>query len=340
MKLHARTASLAFALALAALAAAPIAFAESITISAPVTISAPSSSITSGAPAVLTAPVPAAPTTPAAPAAPATTLVGSDLLKGACGEVLKKETAAAAPVIALDGSLMGEKFLRDNRAAAALLFIPDKAKVREINSGEWLTVPIAFQTIVVVVNKENKLERLDLDTLASIFGRQQRIETLRSWSTVPGSNLKLPIHPLVTRYELSVATPMFRNRVLQDQSFRTSTSFFTSDAQSLEYLVNTAQSIGILAVPPAGDSVRVVALAAAANSPSAYLPTPENLLNGDYPLAVPLYLVVPKKNLAALRPLLPALFGDTFSAALLKAGFVPVAKNLRKNFQQTLDKNP
>jgi ABC-type phosphate transport system substrate-binding protein len=319
----------------------------------------------------------------------AATLAGSDLLKGACADVLKNETAAAAPIIALDGSLMGEKFLRDKRADAALLFIPDKPKkkplpgeqprpappfsvadkvnVPEIAAGEWIAVPIAFQTIVVVVHKDNTVDHLDLDTLAAIFGRQQRIETLRNWSTIPGSNLKLPLHPLVTRYELSVATPMFRNRVLRDQDFRTTTSFFTSDAQSLEYLAGSPQSIGILAVPPTVNTVRIVALAASGNPEdaantaddagayalapgsnrntttanatphTAYLPTPENLHNGDYPLAVPLYLVIPKKNLPALRPLLPALLGDAFADALLKAGFVPIAKNFRKNLQQTLD---
>jgi hypothetical protein len=273
--------------------------------------------------------------------ASATTLAGSDLLKGKYTATLQK-SAPATPALTLkfDGSLMSERYLRSNRAEAALLFIPDKTKIPEIVSGDWQAVPIAFQTIVVAVNWENKLERLDLPTLASLFGKKQETGELRSWDAIPKSALRLPIHTLLTRYDLSVATPMFRNRVLHDGEFRSNTSFFTSDASSIEHISASPASIGILSVPPppgGTTSVRVLALMAKPDSPSAYLPTPDNLHNGDYPLAVPLYLVVPKANLTAVRPLFPVLFGDELADALLEAGFVPVAKNLRKNFQQRLD---
>jgi phosphate transport system substrate-binding protein len=275
--------------------------------------------------------------------ATATTLSGSDLLKGKYTEALSKATTAAGTATPLtlkfDGSLMGEKYLRAGRSDAALLFIPDKTKIREITSGEWYAVPLAFQTIVVVVHTENKLERIDLVLLADIFGKQLGAEgALRSWTAIPDSKLNLPIHTLLTRYDLSVATPMFRNRVLHDGEFRLNTSFFTNDAQSIEYLSSSPSSIGILAVPPpAIATVRVLALAVKPDATSAYLPTADNLRNGDYPLSVPLYLVIPRKNLVTLRPLLPVLFGDELAARLLEAGFVPVSKNLRKNFQQTLD---
>lgn len=278
--------------------------------------------------------------TPVQPAS-ATTLAGSDLLKGKYSATLQKSFAPNdVPALKFDGSLMGERYLRTDRAEAALLFIPDKKKVPEIVSGDWHAVPVGFQTIVVAVNRENKLERLDLATLASLFGKQQESGELRTWDNLTKSGLRLPVHPLLTRYDLSAATSMFRNRVLRDGEFRSNTSFFTDDATSIAHISSSPASIGILAVPPAPDSIhsiRVIALALKADSPSAYLPTPDNLHNGDYPLAVPLYLVIPKKHLAAVRPILPVLFGDKQAAALLEAGFVPVAKNLRKNFQQVLD---
>ncbi|MDR0536078.1 MAG: substrate-binding domain-containing protein [Puniceicoccales bacterium] len=265
-------------------------------------------------------------------------LAGSDLLKGDCASELEKAAANTALKLTLEGSLMGEKFLRDSRATGALLFLPEKTKVREIADGRWIATPLAYQAIVVAVARDNKVERLDLGILARIFGVRQG-ESLRGWSEVGGSGLSLPIHPIATRYDASVSTPMFRNRVLHDQDFRGNTSFFGSDAETAAYLAGSPASIAVLATPPQeAANIRIVPLASEAISPSAYLPTAENLQTGDYPLMLPLYLVIPRDSLNTIRPLLPALLGDGFAESLQRRGFIPVEKKMRKNFQEALDK--
>jgi phosphate transport system substrate-binding protein len=274
------------------------------------------------------------------PVMSAATLSGSDLLKGRCAEVLQKETAGVVGGVklTLDGSLMGEKYLRNGTADAALLIIPDKSKVKEIAAGDWVAVPIAYQTIVVAVNKLNKLNQIDLETLAAIYGKQQSSE-IKHWSAVPTSGIDLTIFPVSTRYDIGVIAPLFRNRVLHDGEYKETVGFRSGDADAEEFVRANTNAIGILSVPPANDRVKTLALLAPGTN-NAYMPTPSNLHNGDYPLAIPLYFVFPKKNAAKIKPLLPVVFGDPLSASLQGIGFVAAPKDFRTNFAKTLDKLP
>lgn len=276
------------------------------------------------------------------PVASAATLAGSDLLRGGCAEVLKKE-AAAIPgglQLLLDGSLMGEKRLRNGTADAALLILADKSKVSEIIKGEWEAVPVGYQTIVVVVNKANRLPHIDLTSLAAIYGESQRAK-IQHWRDAPvsASGVDMPVFPVLTRYDLGIVMPLFRNRVLQNNEFKNTVAFRPDDATAEETVSTSPNGIGILSVPPAGDRVRVLPLLLPGTT-NAYMPTASNLYNGDYPLAIPVYLVFAKRNATKVKPLLPVVLGDALADSLPQMGFVAAPKNVRENFRQRLDKLP
>lgn len=277
----------------------------------------------------------------AAPDAGAAKLAGSDLLAVKCGEVLKKNAASIPDglQLMLDGSLRGERRLRDGTADAALLILPDKSKVPEIVKGEWEAVPIAYQTVIVVVNKFNKLEQIDLPTLAAIYGKRQDVD-IQYWSGIKESGLEMPISAVSTRYDMGIVAPLFRSRVLGDEEYKTSILFRHNDAAAEDYVISSLNAIAILSVPPVRED-RVKTLAVYnPQKMNAYLPTASNLYNGDYPLVVPMYFVVPRKSAAAVKPILQEIFGDPMAGALQESGFMPVPKNLRTNFIQKLDKLP
>ncbi|MDR2429412.1 MAG: hypothetical protein LBD14_00650 [Puniceicoccales bacterium] len=276
------------------------------------------------------------------PTAAAATLAGSDLLVGGGAEALQKQSAAipGGLRLLLDGSLMGEKHLRNGTADAALLLLPDKAKIPEITKGEWEAVPIAYQTLVVVVNKANRLPHMDLSSLAAIYGELQRSK-IQHWRDAPvsASGVDMPVFPVLTRYDLGVVVPLFRNRVLQNNEFKSTVAFRPDDATAEETVSTTPNGIGILSVPPDGDRVRVLPLLLPGTT-NAYMPTASNLYNGDYPLAIPVYLVFARKNAAKVKPLLPVVLGDALADSLPKLGFVAAPKNLRMNFLRRLDSLP
>ncbi|MDR1497104.1 MAG: hypothetical protein LBS59_01630 [Puniceicoccales bacterium] len=267
-------------------------------------------------------------------------VAGSDLLKGRCAAVLQK-SAAKIPgglELTLDGSLMAEKYLRLGRVDAALLVIAhgQQAKVPEIASGEWVALPIGFQSAVLVVNQLNRLEQMDFEMIAGIYGEFQ-VTDVRHWSKVEGSGLEMPVFAFMARSADGLSVPLFRSSVLRGGEFRRETAFRNSSSEVEAEVSANINAIGCLSMPPVQGRVRVLALAREKGA-SAYLPTPENLYNGDYLLAVPAYLVFPVRNRARLDMLLPVLFGADMAQALTESNFTPAPKNIRENYIRGLDK--
>ncbi|MDR2983080.1 MAG: substrate-binding domain-containing protein [Puniceicoccales bacterium] len=272
------------------------------------------------------------------PALSAANLAGSDLLQGEPAKVLAplNDSVPGGVKLILDGSLMGEKHLRSGAADGALLILPDKNKIAEIQKGEWEAIPVGYQAIVVAVNKLNKLDQIDIPTLAGIYGKLQSAD-IQHWSAVKGSGVDMPIYPASTRYDLGVISPLFRNRVLRDGEYKSTVTFLTGDGAAADYAISNTNAIVILSVPPSEDRVKLLAVKGPGQE-NAYQPTASNLYNGDYPLGIPMYFVFPKNKQATIRPLAGAIFGDAMAEALKKAGFISVPKNLRTSFVQKLDK--
>ncbi|HVU24665.1 MAG TPA: phosphate ABC transporter substrate-binding protein, partial [Opitutus sp.] len=61
----------------------------------------------------------------------------------------------------------------------------------------------------------------------------------------------------------------------------------------------------------------------------AYAPTPEHVHAGNYPLRLPLWLVVRRAAAAADLEFLQFLVGDDVARALERAGFVPLPRQAR-----------
>jgi ABC-type phosphate transport system substrate-binding protein len=263
------------------------------------------------------------------------TLAGSDLLRG---EVEKTFTAGGCVASRFDGSLPGLKYLRDGRADAALLFLQDKGSVPEIRSGAWLAVPVAFQSVVVAVNALVPVEQINLPTLAGIYSHQQPVN-VKNWRDVaPVLKTDLQIIPVAQRTGHDLVAPLFRARALGGKEYRDTVSFYADAGRAAEQVRVNSNVVALLARPPAkGANLRVLAVVSPRTG-SAYLPTADNLFNGDYPLSITLYAVVPVKNLARARPLLSLFESDALAEKLDAAGFVNVEKTLKKNLLKVLDR--
>ena len=117
---------------------------------------------------------------------------------------------------------------------------------------------------------------------------------------------------------------------MKDAEFQEEVAFRPSDAIAEEHILAHPNAIGILATRPMSRRARILALRPSGKN-TAYLPTPENLHNGDYPLAVPVYFVFAKKKAQKAVALLPVVLGNEFAKVLPTAGLIPVPENLRAN---------
>ena len=81
-------------------------------------------------------------------------------------------------------------------------------------------------------------------------------------------------------------------------------------------------------IAAAGGRLRGLALAAGPTEP-AYLPTPENVHAGAYPLRLALYVSFPREKAQELQRFLKFLLSDETAAALAPADFVPMPVGVR-----------
>jgi len=90
-------------------------------------------------------------------------------------------------------------------------------------------------------------------------------------------------------------------------------------------------------LPPETPGVKLVPVAVQSTDP-AFLPTLENVHSGDYPLRLPVRLVVRRESVAALKPLLRFLAGDAAVPHFEQAGLVPLPASARVQQLAALEK--
>ena len=266
-------------------------------------------------------------------------VVGTDLL----GVEFSKALHAAAGragltlALALDGSLPGrEEFKADRADLGIFVFAPGE----EAGAAAFERVPLAYHRVVVLVPVVSPLEQLTLAQLDGIFGAGGPLNLVR-WGELglTGTWANGVIAPQVPAVGVGLAADFFRHTVLHDRAFKATVARFDTSADLMARLAGDSRIIALAPAPPRGmPSARVVALAARAGDP-AFLPTPENLHSGDYPLRLPLWLVFRREWTPTLRPLLRFLFSDEAASLFDGAGLAPLPSAARRQQLLALEKN-
>ncbi|MCP4010476.1 MAG: phosphate ABC transporter substrate-binding protein [Proteobacteria bacterium] len=145
-------------------------------------------------------------------------------------------------------------------------------------------IHVAWDALVVVVNKDNPVSNISSSQLEDIFQGN-----IVNWQEVGGPNR--PIKLLVREGTISGVGRLFRQLVLKDQDFEypVSAAFFASSGpleRNLEKRKSLSAGIAITGISSAKKTaLKVLSIDGVA-------PSPDNIARGKYPLFRPLYLSV------------------------------------------------
>jgi ABC-type phosphate transport system substrate-binding protein len=146
------------------------------------------------------------------------------------------------------------------------------------------------------------------------------------------------IAPHVPSAKSGIAAEFFRRMVLSGRDFKSTVSRDESPVDLALLFAGDSRVIALAAAPPMQAGVaRLVPVSKHAQGP-AFLPTPENLRAGDYPLQLPLRVAYRRESARALQPLFHFLFSDELAPLLERAGVLPLSVATRRQQAAELEK--
>ena len=256
-------------------------------------------------------------------------IVGTDLLGVPFSKALYTFAAQNRIVLALafDGSKPGLAELKAGRADLAL-FTATPELERALGD-EFVTLTVAYHRVLVLAPRGCPVDQVSLWQLAAIFS-QGDVPAPKTWGGLGagGEWSEAPIASVAPEVGIGFALEFFRHAALRDRPLRAGVTRYTSANQLARLLSGESRALAIAGALPEGPgAAKILAVSAAATAAAtepAFLPTPETLHSGDYPLRLPLKLACRRGATKEADTLLRFLAGDA-APHFEAAGVVPLS---------------
>lgn len=260
---------------------------------------------------------------------------GSELLGPAVGEAWAAFAETQAWNVKL--AFRGSRPARDRLEAGA---IDMAVLIRDPGEGElpedWVVLPLAYAAALVVAPKDLDLEQLSFADLARIYSANSAVATTR-WGDF-GAQGKWEYTPISMHLQTAasgLALELFSHEVLGGQPLKGSVRRHDELALLETAMAGDEGPLGVVSwLDPEHPKFKAL-LVAPAGDQVAFGPSAENMVAGDYPLALPLRLAVARDRVADLLPVLQFWFRDEMSAALREDRLMPLPRGERN--QQIFD---
>jgi phosphate transport system substrate-binding protein len=202
---------------------------------------------------------------------------------------------------------------------------PAEAATAKRNTGkEPREFMVGYDALAVYVSKENPLEEIALEQLATIYGEGEKVT---QWSEMgvkmpPGADEIIR----VSRQSNSGTYAYFREAVLgKGRDFKLGSRDMHGSKDVVELVSKTPGAIGYSGMGYAIPEVKTLRVARKAGDP-AYAPTVENTLNHTYPIARPLFMYTLGEPTGAIKAYLDWIHADAGQAIVQTTGYVPLPK--------------
>jgi phosphate transport system substrate-binding protein len=171
-------------------------------------------------------------------------------------------------------------------------------------------IPLAYDSIVVVVNLDNPLKTLTIEDLRSIFSGE-----IINWKQVGGRDLPITVleqnNTMLTVFKALV---MDKLPIVGDPA-----DILPSNASVRAAVAAEPGAIGILPQNFVDNSLQLLAL-------NGVQPSSETILSKSYPLVRPLYLLLMNEPSAETKAWLDFIFSDEGRQTILLEGLEPVSQ--------------
>lgn len=225
-----------------------------------------------------------------------------------------------------------------------------KMKDKEIEAFESrfgykpVAVPVAIDALAVFVHKDNPIEGMTIAQVDAVFSSTRKCghpEDVQRWGQLgmSGPWLARDIQ-MFGRNSVSGTYGYFKGKALCKGDFKNGVNEQPGSASVVQSVSTSINGIGYSGIGYQTSSVRAIPLAKSDKS-SFVEATPENAINGSYPLSRFLYVYVnkaPNKPLAPLeREFLKSVLSKQGQEVVVKDGYIPlpaaVVEKIRKKLE-------
>lgn len=256
---------------------------------------------------------------------------GSDLLAPLAAGLTKAGASAD-----FAGTLPAAHAYAEGRLGVALLMERGGGPSVKDGPGDPPPFTLASAAAVVVAHRSNAVAQLSLPQLAGAFARDQR-EPFTNWGELPGGRSEL-VYPALCSPDGHFVRELLSGLVCAGAPLRPDVRQGLTPDAAAQLAASRSDILLIVAQAPSGvGRVLPVADGREGRPTSAYLPTPENVHAGDYPLRLPVVLHARRDRARALRPALTWLCSDEAADILRQRGLHPAPAEARRRWLLRLD---
>ena len=202
-------------------------------------------------------------------------------------------------------------------------------------------IPVAIDALAVYVNKDNPIKGLSIPQVDAIFSSTRKCKNdgdISNWGQAGLSgNWKPRSIQLYGRNSVSGTYGYFKKKALCKGDYKNNVNEQPGSASVVQSVTSSVNGIGYSGIGYKTSGVRAVPLTKKPGKPF-IAATPENAVNGSYPLARFLYVYVNKKPNGELPPLekefLTMVLSKMGQKVVIKDGYIPLpAKVVEKSLK-------
>ena len=194
-----------------------------------------------------------------------------------------------------------------------------------------IAIPVAIDALAVFVNKDNPVQGLTMSEVDAIFSSNRKCgasKNIAAWGDMGLDGVwKNRSVQLYGRNSVSGTYGYFKKKALCKGDFKNSVNEQPGSASVVQSISTSLNGIGYSGIGYKTSSIRTVALAKK-DGQKFVDATPENAVNGSYPLSRFLYVYInkqPNKPLAPLeREFLKMVLSKQGQEVVIKDGYIPL----------------
>jgi len=191
-------------------------------------------------------------------------------------------------------------------------------------------IPVAIDALAVMVNKDNPIKGLSIPQVDAIFSSTRKCghaAEIDNWGDAGVSAWASKSIQLYGRNSVSGTYGYFKEHALCKGDFKSNVNEQPGSASVVQSVTSSANGIGYSGMGYTTSGVRMVPLAK--KEGQAFVEaTPENAINGSYPLTRYLYIYINKKPNQPLAPLenefMKMVLSKIGQQVVIKDGYIPL----------------
>ncbi|MGR8979569.1 MAG: PstS family phosphate ABC transporter substrate-binding protein [Gammaproteobacteria bacterium] len=191
-------------------------------------------------------------------------------------------------------------------------------------------IPVAVDALAVLVNKANPIKGLAMDQVDAIFSSTMKCgaaSSIETWGQAGVSAWGAKSIQLYGRNSVSGTYGYFKEHALCKGDFKSNVNEQPGSASVVQSVTSSTNGVGYSGMGYTTSGVRMVPLAKKGSTDYVEA-SPENAVNGTYPLTRYLYIYVNKKPNEPLPPLenefIKMVLSKTGQQAVIKDGYIPL----------------